>query len=68
MILKACRRYPGLESKDAAIPTIIYYDQKGRVLSVGVEPEPDFEEEEEDVLKVEWCAAMNEMFELESRH
>ncbi|VDB95852.1 unnamed protein product [Peniophora sp. CBMAI 1063] len=47
-------RYPGLESKDAVIPTIIYYDQKGRVLSIGVEPEPCDDLEEEDILKVEW--------------
>ena len=39
-------RYPGQEAGDSKIPTVIYYDENGKVVSVG-DSDPQCEDETE---------------------
>ena len=53
-------RYPGQETGDAKIPTVIYYDQEGKPLALGAEEPPLVDEDDDEnwhdePLKLEWC-------------
>ncbi|KZV77329.1 hypothetical protein PENSPDRAFT_747068 [Peniophora sp. CONT] len=57
--IQTVSRYPGQEAGDAKIPTIIYYDKRGKAVALGAE-EPQLLDEnggddwEDEPLKLEW--------------
>ncbi|KAI0313393.1 hypothetical protein OF83DRAFT_1175706 [Amylostereum chailletii] len=55
--IRPVTRYPGQDAGDSKIPTVVWYDHKGKVLAAGAEePEMDYEEDwpSSEPLKVEW--------------
>ncbi|KZV77357.1 hypothetical protein PENSPDRAFT_679530 [Peniophora sp. CONT] len=54
--IETVTRYPGQLGYDAKIPTVIYYtrDENATVLSVGEELPPDYDPDDDGILKVEW--------------
>ncbi|VDC07271.1 unnamed protein product [Peniophora sp. CBMAI 1063] len=50
-------RYPGQDTYDTKIPTVIHYDRSGKVLAVGEELPPELGDEDDDdalPIRVEW--------------
>ncbi|VDB90859.1 unnamed protein product [Peniophora sp. CBMAI 1063] len=57
--IQTVSRYPGQETGDAKIPTVVYYDKNGNALAMGAEEpqivETDGDDEwEDEPLKLEW--------------